>query len=471
MDSRHAHLIEEGLGLATRDVAFGSPFKPAQVSRRAFLVNGGRAAAGSVLAGLVLSRAYAGEDNTIRLALVGCGGRGSGAVANALSSTTGPTKLVAMADVFEDRLKTSHKALSEQFGKQVEVPPERRFIGFDAYRKAIDCLRPGDVMIQATHSAFRPTHLGYAVEKNVNAFIEKSFAPDPGGTQEILRLGAEAKQKNLKIGCGLMCRHSYSRRALIQKIRDGALGDITLIRAYRMDPGARMGPFPGGASELLWQIRRPYFFLWVSSAWFIEMMIHQVDECCWIKDAWPVSAEGLGGCEPHSTDCSQNLHTYAIEYTFPDGTKALVDSRNQPNCHNEFATFVHGTKCAAQFSGNVHAPTVRIHKDQRIVKDNITWQPENEKMSPYQVEWDELLTAIRQNQPYNEVERAAYTNLTSIMGRAAIHMGRVITWDEMLASKFKFCPSVDFTMDSPAPVQADAQGRYPVPIPGQWTEI
>ena len=440
-------------------------------SRREFLAKSGRMAAGSVLAGAVLSRAYAGEDNTIRFALVGCGGRGGGAAANALSSTTGPTKLIAMADLFEDRLAKSHKALTEQFGARVEVPPERRFAGFDAYRKALDCLRPGDVMIQATHSAFRPTHLKYAVEKGVNAFIEKSFAPDPGGTREILRLGEQAKQKNLKIGCGLMCRHSYSRRALIQKIGDGALGDVTLIRAYRMDPGARMGPFQGGESELLWQIRRPYFFLWVSSAWFIEMMIHQVDECCWIKDAWPVSAEGLGGCEPGSTDCSQNLHTYAIEYTFPDGTKALVNSRNQSNCHNEFATWVHGTKCAAQFSGNVHAPTVQTYKDQQLVKDNITWQPSKESMSPYQVEWDELLTAIRQNQPYNEVERAAYANLTSIMGRAAIHMGRVITWEEMLASSFTFCPNVDFTADSPAPVRADAQGRYPVPVPGQWTEI
>jgi len=440
-------------------------------SRREFLAGGGKLAAGSVLASIGLSRAYAGEDNTIRIALVGCGGRGSGAVANALSSKTGPTKLIAMADVFEDRQTKSYKALSEQFPKQVEVPPERRFIGFDAYRKAIDCLRPGDVMIQATHSAFRPTHFKYAVEKGVNAFIEKSFAPDPGGTKEILRLGREANKKNLKVGCGLMCRHSASRQALIQKIRDGAMGDIVLIRAYRMDPGARLGPFKGGQSELLWQIQRPYFFLWVSSAWFIEMMIHQVDECCWIKDAWPVSAEGLGGREPGSVDCSQNLHTYAIEYTFPDGTKALVNSRNQSKCHDEFATFVHGTKCAAQFSGNVHAPTVEVHSNQRIVKDNVTWRPEKEPLSPYQAEWDELLTAIRRNQPYNEVERAAYTNLTSIMGRAAIHTGRVITWDEMLASDFKFCPSVDFTKDSPSPLPADAQGRYPVPIPGQWKEI
>jgi len=446
--------------------------KSKKTSRREFLKNTGRIATASALAAGIAPHIYAAENNTIKLALVGCGGRGSGAVGDALSSTTGPTKLVAMADVFEDRLTNSHKALSEQFGERIDVPPDRRFIGFDAYRKAIDCLSPGDIMIQATHSAFRPTHVDYAIEKGVNVFMEKSFAPDPGGTRQILQLGELAKKKNLKISCGLMCRHSYSRQALIQKIRDDALGDIQMIRAYRMDPGARMGPFPGDQSELLWQIRRPYFFLWVSSAWFIEMMIHQVDECCWIKDAWPVSAEGLGGREPNSTDCSQNLHTYAIEYTFPDGTKALVNSRSMQNCHNDFATFVHGTKCAAQFSGNGHTPTVQIYKDQKIVDSNIVWRPEKEKLSPYQVEWDVLLDAIRQDRPHNEVRRAALSNLASIMGRAAIHTGKIITWDEAMASDFKFCSNVgSLTIESPAPVRADAQGCYPVPVPGAWKEI
>ncbi len=451
-------------------------WSPEQVSegtsRRRFLSQSGKLVAGSVLSSVAVSRIHAGEDNTIRIALVGCGGRGSGAAANALSSKTGPTKLVAMADVFEDKQARSYKALKGQFNAQVDVPPDRRFLGFDAYRKAVDCLRPGDVMIQATHSAFRPTHVAYAIEKGIHVFMEKSFAPDPGGTRQILRLGKIAKRKNLKVGCGLMCRHSSARQALIGKIRDGALGQVQLIRAYRMDPGARMGPFKGGESELLWQLRRPYFFLWTSSAWFIEMMIHQVDECCWIKDAWPVSAEGLGGREPNSTDCSQNLHTYAIEYTFPDGTKAMVNSRAQSNCHNEFATFVHGTRCAAQFSGNVHAPTVHIYKDQREAKDNMAWRPGREKASPYQAEWDALLGAIRKDEPHNEVERAAYTNLASIMGRAAIHTGQIITWDEMMASDFKFYPDAgDLDYESPAPVRADAEGRYPVPIPGQWSEI
>ena len=441
-------------------------------TRRQFLSQSGRLVAGSVLTGVTLSRAYASEDNTIRLALVGCGGRGSGAVGDALSSSTGPTKLIAMADIFEDRLTRSYKALSEQFSQRIDVPAERRFVGFDAYRKAIDCLRPGDVMIQATHSVFRPPHLEYAIKKGVNIFMEKSFAPDPGGTKRILRLGEAAAKKNLKIACGLMCRHSFSRQALIQKIRDGALGDIQLIRAYRMDPGARMEPFKRDQNELLWQIRRPYFFMWVSSGWFIEMMIHQVDECCWIKDGWPVSAHGLGGREPGSADCSQNLHIYAIEYTFADGTKSLVNSRAMPNCYNDFATFVHGTKCAAQFSGNVHAPTVQIYKDQRTAKDTITWQPEKEKLSPYQREWDVLLDAIRKDRPHNEVQRAAFANLASIMGRAAVHTGKIVTWDEVTLSDFKFCPNVDeLTSDSPAPVQADVQGQYPVPVPGTWTEI
>jgi predicted dehydrogenase len=441
-------------------------------SRRQFLARGAQVVAGSVLSGVALSRVHAAEDNTIRLALVGCGGRGGGAAGNALSSATGPTKLVAMADLFEKRLERSHKSLSERYGEQIDVPPDRRFRGFDAYRKAIDCLRPGDVMIQATHSAFRPTHLEYAIEKGVNVFMEKSFAPDPGGTQQILRLGDAARMKNLKIGCGLMCRHSSARQALIERIRDGAMGDIQLIRAYRMDPGAQMGPFEGGENELLWQIQRPYFFLWVSSAWFIEMMIHQVDECCWIKDAWPVSAEGLGGRVPNSTDCSQNLHTYAIEYTFPDGTKALVNSRAMSNCRNDFSTFVHGTKCAAQFSGSGHKPTVHIYNDQRAAKNNIAWRAEKEKVSPYQVEWDVLLEAIRQDRPHNEVERAAYANLASIMGRAAIHTGKIITWDQAMASDFRFYADVKtLTEESPAPVQADEQGRYPAPIPGAWKEV
>jgi predicted dehydrogenase len=462
------------------------------VSRRDFIKTTGQIAAASALAGVAIPYVHAAADHTIHLALIGCGGRGSGAVANAMSAgglvlgddsgtqravgtgAGGPIQLVAMADLRQDRLDQSHQVLSQMLGDRIAVPPERRFLGFDAYRHAIDCLRPGDVAMLTTHAAFRAPHLEYAVEKGIHVFMEKDFAADPGGIKRILRAAEAAEKKNLKIAAGLMCRHSSARQALIEKIRDGAMGDIQLIRAYRMDAGYFMGPFPRGENELLWQLSpgHPYQFLWSSGGIFIELMIHQIDECFWIKDAWPVSAHGVGGRFAGSTDCSQNLDSYAIEYTFADGTKALVTGRYIPKCHNDFATFVHGTKCAAKFSGDIHAPTSWLYRDQRIEPGNLAWQPPKETVNPWQAEWDVLLSAIRNDRPHNEARRAALSNLGAIMGRAAVHTGKLVTWEEALASNFQFCSHVDsLTASSPAPVQANAEGRYPAPVPGAWTEI
>ena len=441
-------------------------------TRREFLSLSGKFVAASALTGVAIPHVHAAEDSTIRLALIGCGGRGRGAVGNALSAPGGPVKLVAMADLFQDRLDGSHKGLLKQFGDKIDAPPERQFAGFDAYRKAIDCLRPGDVAMLTECAGFRPTHLLYAVEKGVNVFMEKPFAPDPGGVKQVIKAGEMAEKKNLKIAAGLMWRHSNARQALIQKIRDGDMGQIQLIRAYRMDPGYRMGPWKPQGSEVLGQIRRRTSFLWASSGILIELMVHQVDECCWIKDAWPVEAHGIGGRTADSPDCGQNLDSYAIEYTFADGTKALVDGRYIPNCYNHFATYVHGAKCAGQFCVWGASPIeTRTYKDQRIAPDNVAWRSERE-VNPWQVEWNLLLDAIRNDRPHNEARRAAYADLASIMGRAAVHSGKVITWDEAMASSFQFCPNVaSLTEDSPAPVKADAQGRYPAPIPGAWSEI
>jgi predicted dehydrogenase len=443
--------------------------------RRDFLKSTARLAAASTLAGVALPHVHAGEDNTIRLAIVGSGSRGSGAVADALSATDGPVKLVAMADLFEDRLAASHQALGKEFGERIDVPKERQFLGFDAYRHAIDCLRPGDVALLTTHAGFRATHLEYAVNKGVHAFMEKNFAPDPAGIQRILRAAEAAEKKNLKIAAGLMCRHSAARQALIRKIRDGAVGQVQLIRAYRMDPGYCMPPMPAGENELLWQLRpgHPYQFLWSSGGIFIELMIHQIDECCWIKDSCPISAHGVGGRYAGSTDCSQNLDSYSIEYTFADGAKAMVTGRYIPNCVNDFVTYVHGTRCAAQFSGNIHAPTSRIYKDQHTADNNVAWKADRERSSPYHAEWKVLLEAIRNDRPHNEARRAALSNLTAMMGRAAVHSGKIITWEEAMASMFRFYAGdvAELTAQSPAPVHADAHGRYPAPVPGAWSEI
>ena len=444
-----------------------------QASRREFLEWGGKVAAGTALAGVAIPHVHAAEDNTIRLALIGCGGRGSGAIANAFEAPGGPVKLVAMADIFEKRLASSHANLSKMYPDKVDVPADRRFVGFDAFKKAIDCLRPGDVAALCTYPAFRVAHLDYAVAKGINVFMEKSFATDPVGIRRVIKAGEEADKKNLKIAAGLMCRHSRNRQELIQRIRDGEMGDIQLIRAYRMEPVGPMGKKPEGENEILWQVRNSIRFLWVSGGLWAEMDIHQIDELCWIKDAWPVTAHAVGGRAANSTDCSQNLDSFSVEWTFPDGTKAYDVVRYIPKCHTEFATYIHGTKCAAQFSGAIHAAAVHTYKDQRCSSDNIAWKAPKEEYTPWQAEWNVLLDNIRNDRPQNEAKRAAMSNLADMMGRAAVHMGKVITWDEMMASNFQWVPDgIDAVNENTKPfVQCDGQGRYPVPVPGQWTEV
>ncbi|HEY5911478.1 MAG TPA: Gfo/Idh/MocA family oxidoreductase [Verrucomicrobiae bacterium] len=442
------------------------------LSRRQFMARAGSAVGVSALAGVQLPFVHAAEDDTIRLALIGCGGRGSGAVADAFDSPHGPVKLVAMADLFANRLQNARAVLAEKFGDRIDVPPDRQFLGFDAYKKAIDCLRPGDVAMLTNYSAFRPVQLEYAVQKGINAFMEKSFAPDAPGLRRIIQAGEAAEKKGLKIAAGLQCRHSPNRQELIRRIRDGQLGDIQLIRAYRMQPVGALGKRPPNEKDLYWQIRNFVHFLWVSGGLFAEMNIHQIDELCWIKDAWPVTAHGIGGRAADSADCSQNLDSLSIEWTFADGTKALDVVRWLPKCHEDFATFIHGTKCAAQFSGPHHLGTVHTYKDQRCANDNIAWRAPKETYTPWQAEWNALLDAIRQNKPHNEAKRAAYSNFADLMGRAAVHMGRIITWEEMTNSQFQLCPNADqLTDDTAPPIQADANGRYPVPVPGQWVEV
>ncbi len=450
-----------------------SPLSPTHaLTRRQFLARAGAVAATSALATTSVDWVHAGEDNTIRLALIGCGGRGSGAVADAMDSPNGPVKLVVMADLFANRLESAHQVLSDKFKDRVEVPMDQRFVGFDAYRKAIDCLRPGDVAMLTGYSGFRPRQLEYAVEKGINVFMEKSFGPDAPALRRVMAAGDAAAKKNLKIAAGLQCRHSQNRQALIQRIREGELGQIQLLRAYRMQPVGALGPRPAGEKDLFWQIRNFVHFLWVSGGLFAEMNIHQIDELCWIKDACPVTAHGIGGRAPDSTDCSQNLDNLSIEWTFADGTKALDVVRWLPGCHEDFATYIHGTKCAAQFSGPHHLGTVHTYKDQRCSPDNIAWRAPKEPITPWQAEWNELLESIRKDRPHNEARRAAMSNLTDLMGRAAVHMGKLVTWDEMMASQFQFCPNIDeLNENSPPPIHADANGRYPVPVPGRWVEV
>jgi len=438
-------------------------------SRREFIRQAGTAVAGVALAAAAIPRAHAQANNTIRLALIGSGGRGTGAVANAFEAPGGPVELYAVADVFEDRLNGSLQSLTDQYKDKVNVPAERRFLGFDAYKGAIDCLRPGDVVILTALCYCRPLHVEYAVQKGVNIFMEKPFAPDPPGLRRILAAGEAAKAKHLKIGAGLMCRHSSARQAMIDEIRNGRMGEIQYIRAYRMTDGVRIGPRDPNEKEIEYQIRRKHDFFWVSSGRMIDYLIHQIDECCWIMDAWPVSAHALGGRAPNDDSCGQNLDTYAMEFTFPNGRSALVNHRDIPGCYNDFATYVHGSACAGQFSGDGHQPIVRIYEDQHTEGGKIVWQPQRETRNPWQAEWDVLLDRIRNDEEHNETERAIKSDTAAILGRAAGHLGRIVTFDEVANSDYQFYPDVDHVgYDSPSPMPADATGHYPVPIPGAW---
>ena len=441
-------------------------------TRREIIGGAGSAAAAAVLANLPTG-VFAADDQTIRLALIGCGPRGAGAVGDAFGvPNSEQVKLYAAADIDKKRLDEKVDFLGRKFAAQVDVPEDRRFIGFDAYKKAVDCLRPGDVAMCTARAYIRPVHVEYAVSKGINVFMEKPFATDPAGLNRMLRAVREAKKKGVKVMCGLQCRHSPARQELIRKIREGEMGEIPLIRANRLGGGGWLKPMGEDALDFANQLNFGKVQLfWVGSGHMVDYLIHQIDECCWIKDSWPVSCVAMGGRTPFSTDCGQNLDVYSMEYTFADGSKALCGFRRQNKTRSEFATFIHGTKCAAQFSGNVHAATVHLFKDQRIAPDNISWTPLDDQFRPWQYEWNNFVGSIREDKEHNEGERAVFSDFATLMGRAATHTGQEVTWDQVTNSKFAFVEKPEELNFDSVPVKTDENGHFPVPVPGQWTEL
>jgi predicted dehydrogenase len=438
-------------------------------SRREFIKQSGRIASASALAGIALPQVHAASSDTLQVALIGCGGRGTGAASNALSTKTGPIKLVAMADVFPDKLRNSVQNLRNRHADSTDVPASRQFLGFDGYRKAMDCLRPGDIAIFATPPAFRWVHFTYAIQKGLNVFMEKPVTVDAPTTRRMIELGKKAAAKNLKVGVGLMVRHCRGRQELLERIRGGEIGELTMLRACRM--GGRAGlasRTPDRMTDLMHQIRRFHAFLWASGGLFSDYNIHQVDECCWMKGEWPVKAHATGGRHFRGDSIDQNFDNYSVEYTYADGTKLFFVGRAINGCHDEFASYAHGTKGSAIVSSAAHTPgRVRTFKGQNLTRENMLWAFPQPEPNPYQLEWDDLVEAIRNDTLYNEVERGAIGSLVTSMGRMAAHTGQIITFDDMMAHDHEFAPDVDkFIGGAPAPLKPDADGRVPVPEPG-----
>jgi predicted dehydrogenase len=445
-------------------------------SRRDFIKTGGQAAALSVLANVAIPAVHAAGSDLIQIALIGCGGRGGGAAANALSVKRGPVKLVAMADVFPERLATDLKNLQQRFSSQVDVPSDRQFIGFDAYQHAMDCLKPGDIAIFATPPAFRWVHFTYAIQKNLNIFMEKPLTADGPTSKRMLMLAQEASAKNLKVGVGLMSRHSRPLQELADRVHNGEIGEIVLQRGYRMHgPGGYFLslPKPAGITDLLYQVKRFHSFIWASGGCFNDFYIHIIDHLGWMKNEWPIKAQALGGRHYKVTPegiayVDQNFDTYSVEYTYADGTKFFFDGRCMNGCQEIYNSSLHGTKGMgiASKSGDCGQPS-SLYKSQTAT--NLIWESKvsPDEKDPYQNEWNDLVDAVRDGKPYNEVKRGVEASLVSSMGRMAANTGREITFDQMLQCEHEMAPGIEkFAMDSPAPLRADANGRYPVPQPG-----
>ena len=426
-------------------------------SRRHFLQRTGGLIAASTLAGqLSIARAaHAAGDETLKVALIGCGGRGTGAIVQALN-TQGPVKLWAMADLFEDKIERSLTALREKEEDRpdrIDVTPERRFVGFDAYQKAIDS--GVDVVILTTQPHFRPIHFEYAVQQGKHVFMEKPVATDVPGIRRVLEAAKLAKQRNLKVGVGFQRHHDPRYVETVQRLRDGAIGDIRCMHCCWNSSGARQ-PFvrEAGMTEMYYQLRSAYYFTWLSGDHIVEQHVHNVDICNWIKGTQPVTAQGQGGRQVRIGPLVGDIFDHHfVEYTYADGTKMFSQCRHIPGCWNAVAEHAIGAKGKANVGGG------------RIEVGDDLWTCRSPKENPYQVEHDVLFDAIRNDRPHNEADYGATTTMTAILGRMASYSGQVVDWDKAIQSDISLAPD-RYAWDGTPSVLPGEDGLYPCAIPG-----
>jgi predicted dehydrogenase len=439
-----------------------NPEKNAQaVNRRSFLQTTSTVVGGALVGALSIeSSAHAAGSDELKLALIGCGGRGSGAANQALS-TEGKVKLIAMADAFPDRLNNSLNELKRAKGEKVDVPDEHKFIGFDAYKKAIAL---ADVVILATPPGFRPMHFEEAVKQGKNIFMEKPVSTDAPGVRRVLAAAAEAKKKNLKVAVGLQRHHQLGYLETIKRIHGGAIGDIVHMRVYWNDAGVWVKDRQPGMTEMEYQMRNWYYFNWLCGDHINEQHIHNLDVANWVltaqekaspdEQAHPIRAHGLGGRQVRTGKrYGEIFDHHAVEFEYASGARVFSQCQHIANCWSSVSEHAAGTK------GNVDCGGYRITGQN-------PWRMERgNAKDPYQQEHDDLFDAIRNDKPYNEAFRGAYSTMTSIMGRMATYSGSLITWEEALNSEISIMPK-EFAWDAPTPTNPDEHGLYPIPMPG-----
>ncbi|HET6882887.1 MAG TPA: Gfo/Idh/MocA family oxidoreductase [Pirellulales bacterium] len=415
-------------------------------SRRNFLKTSTAAAVGGTLVGSldVVRSAHAGSDDTIKIGLIGCGSRGSGAIRDAMS-TDHKIKLVAMGDAFEDRLNDSLSNIQKEgnFSAKIDVPKDRQFVGFDAYKKVLEA--GVDLVILATPPGFRPIHFAAAVDAGKHVFMEKPVAVDAPGVRAVLDAAKKAKEKGLGVGVGLQRRHQKGYLETIQRLQDGTIGDILYMRAYWNNPGVWVKPRLPGQTDMEYQMRNWYYFNWLCGDHIVEQHIHNLDVINWVKNAYPVKAQGMGGRQVRTgQDFGEIYDHHAVEFEYADGSRLFSYCRHIPNCWDSVSEHLHGTKGVAD----------NYDRDHRIeVKGGEKWQYRAERGNPdrpYVQEHQDLIAGILSGNPYNEAEYGALSTMTAIFGRMCTYSGKMISWEEAINSKISLAPQ-QYAWDAAAP--------------------
>ncbi|NNE46070.1 MAG: Gfo/Idh/MocA family oxidoreductase [Rhodothermales bacterium] len=436
------------------------------VSRRDF-VKGSAAVVGSLMASRfpLSANAYYSSDDAIRVGLIGCGGRGTGAALQALSSGQN-VKLVAMADAFRDRLDESLSNLLNpensdapadgalDYRTRIDVPDEQKFVGFDAYRQVIPLV---DVVLIATPPGFRPIHFEAAVEADKHVFMEKPVATDAPGVRRILAAAEKSRQKKLNVVVGLQRHYETVYREWVGRIHEGVIGDIVSGRVYWNGEGVWVRERQAGQTEMEYQMRNWYYFNWLCGDHIVEQHIHNLDVANWVKKGHPIRAQGQGGRQVRiGPDSGQIFDHHSVEYEYADGTFIQSQCRHMPVCMNRVSEAFQGTLGTAPAPGELldqWGHSIFKHRG----KDDL---------NPYQVEHDELFAAIASGEyKYADAENGAVATMTAIMGRMATYSGNIVNWDAALASNLNLMPE-RFAFDADPPVLPDEKGNYPVPVPG-----
>lgn len=429
-------------------------------SRRSFLKNGSLLLAGGAVAGQVsVARgANAYGSDTIKIGLVGCGGRGTGAAIQAMNTSGGDVQLVAMADVFENNISGAFRSIKGEHGDKV---PENvgRFVGLESYKDVM--ASDADLVILATSPGFRPLHFEAAVNAGKHVFMEKPVATDAPGVRRVLAANEIAKTKGLAVQVGLQRHHEFRYQETMKRLHDGAIGDPVLARAYWNGAGVWVRPRTPQQTETEYQIRNWYYFNWLCGDHINEQHIHNLDVINWLMKGYPLKAQGQGGRQVRTgPDTGEIFDHHMVEYTYDGGATMLSQCRHIKGCWNEVAEFVHGTNGWCDISG------AKIY-DQ---SGKLTWQSDAKEANGkgWQQEHYDLFAELRAGNVPNEAEYGALSTMTAIMGRMATYGGKIVKWDDALNSDIALADFDSITsFESVPPIKPKDDGTYPIAVPGE----